>query len=44
MWKNNARIDQNTQVYDFELSVDEMDMLETKDYSPCGWDPTTSND
>ena len=39
-----SRIEENADVYDFELSADEMKSLETGEYSPCAWDPTTSND
>jgi diketogulonate reductase-like aldo/keto reductase len=39
-----VRIEENAQVYDFELSEEDMKSLETGEYSPCSWDPTTSND
>lgn len=39
-----SRIEENANVYDFELTSEEMKTLETGDYSPCSWDPTTSND
>ena len=39
-----SRIEENTKVYDFELSEEDMKSLETGEYSPCSWDPTTSND
>ena len=39
-----SRIEENASLYDFELTEDEMVMLETKEYAPCSWDPTTSRD
>jgi len=36
------RIVENSELYDFELSPDEMKTLDTGDYSPVCWDPTTS--
>lgn len=39
-----SRIEENANVYDFELTADDMQSLHTTDYSPCAWDPTTSND
>lgn len=39
-----SRIVENANVYDFELSKQDMQDLETEDYAPCSWDPTTSND
>ncbi len=39
-----SRIEENANVYDFELKSEEMKTLETGDYFPCSWDPTTSND
>jgi diketogulonate reductase-like aldo/keto reductase len=38
----NSRIRENAEVYDFELSDEDMAQLETKEYAPCTWDPTTS--
>jgi len=38
-----SRIEENTKLYDFELTEDEMKSLETGDYAPCAWDPTTSS-
>jgi diketogulonate reductase-like aldo/keto reductase len=37
-----SRIEENADVYDFELSPEEMKTLETGEYSPCAWDPTVS--
>ncbi|KAK8055485.1 hypothetical protein PG993_000712 [Apiospora rasikravindrae] len=37
-----SRIKENANVYDFEISQEDMGKLETKEYSPCAWDPTTS--
>ncbi|KAK8050595.1 hypothetical protein PG994_012325 [Apiospora phragmitis] len=37
-----SRIKENAEVYDFEISEEDMAKLETKEYSPCAWDPTTS--
>lgn len=37
-----ARIEENKDLYDFELSPEEMKHLETGEYSPCAWDPTTA--
>jgi len=39
-----TRIEENAAVFDFELTVEEMDSLKTIDYAPCSWDPTTSHD
>ncbi|KAL8665632.1 MAG: hypothetical protein Q9202_002136 [Teloschistes flavicans] len=39
-----SRIEENADVYDFELTPEEMKSLETGEYAPCAWDPTTSND
>lgn len=30
-----SRIEENRNIYDFELSKEDMDSLHTKDYSPC---------
>lgn len=39
------RIEQNADVYDFELDSDDMKALDMpKSYEPCAWDPTTSRD
>lgn len=36
------RIDENAKVYDFELTEEEVDELETDEYEPVCWDPNTS--
>lgn len=35
-----SRIKENADVYDFELTAEEMKNLETGEYAPCCWDPT----
>ncbi|KAK0623764.1 aldo-keto reductase-like protein [Immersiella caudata] len=37
-----GRIKENSEVFDFELTEGEMDELETEEYDPVCWDPTTS--
>lgn len=39
-----SRIEENADVYDFELKAEDMNLLHTTEYSPCAWDPTISND
>ncbi|KAF2013941.1 aldo-keto reductase-like protein [Aaosphaeria arxii CBS 175.79] len=39
-----SRIEENAQLYDFELSDEEMKQLHTGVYEPCAWDPTVSQD
>ncbi|MCJ1485010.1 hypothetical protein MMC06_005183 [Schaereria dolodes] len=39
-----SRIEENANVYDFELSDEDIKTLDTNEYSPCAWDPTTSRD
>lgn len=39
-----ARVKENANVFGWELGADEMRLLETDEYSPCTWDPTTSKD
>ncbi|KAL9108932.1 MAG: hypothetical protein Q9227_006328 [Pyrenula ochraceoflavens] len=38
------RIEANADIYNFELDQDDMAKLETREYAPCCWDPTTSRD
>jgi len=38
-----SRIEENADVYDFELTGEDMKSLSTDEYSPCTWDPTTSS-
>jgi len=38
------RIEENANVYDFELTADEMQSLETGKYEPSVWDPTLLRD
>ncbi|KAK4626379.1 hypothetical protein CLAFUW4_04812 [Fulvia fulva] len=37
-----SRIDENRDIYDFELSREDMDHLNTGKYEPSAWDPTTA--
>lgn len=39
-----ARIKENAEVFDFELSDDEVEVLHTGEYSPTDWDPTLDYD
>ena len=39
-----GRIEENADVFGFELGKEEMAELDTGEYSPCTWDPTVSND
>jgi|SRR5450432_1592501 diketogulonate reductase-like aldo/keto reductase len=36
------RIEENAEIYDFELTEEEMKSLDTGKYEPCAWDPTVS--
>lgn len=35
------RIEENADVYGFDIDKEDMEALETDEYSPCTWDPTT---
>ncbi|KAG9737062.1 Aldo/keto reductase, partial [Aureobasidium melanogenum] len=39
-----SRIEENRDIYDFELSEEDMQTLNIKAYEPCTWDPTVSHD
>ena len=39
-----ARIEENKDIYDFELSEEDMQSLNTGKYESCSWDPTISRD
>lgn len=39
-----TRIEENVDIYDFELSAEDMKSLDTGAYEPCTWDPTVSRD
>ncbi|KAL9093024.1 MAG: hypothetical protein Q9165_004162 [Trypethelium subeluteriae] len=39
-----SRIEENANVYDFELDDEDMKQLETSEYAPSAWDPTTSTE
>lgn len=39
-----SRIEENAQIYDFELTAEDMKSLDTGKYEPCAWDPTVSRD
>jgi diketogulonate reductase-like aldo/keto reductase len=38
------RIRENAEVFDFELSAEDMDLLDTGEYCPTDWDPTVDED
>ncbi|WPH01775.1 Hypothetical protein R9X50_00462800 [Acrodontium crateriforme] len=37
-----SRIEENRDIFDFELTDDDMKGLDTGKYEPCAWDPTTA--
>ncbi|KAL8640598.1 MAG: hypothetical protein Q9226_008730 [Calogaya cf. arnoldii] len=39
-----SRIEENANIFDFRLTDEDMKSLETGEYAPCSWDPTTSNE
>ena len=39
-----SRIEENADIYDFELTPEELKTLDLDVYEPCAWDPTTSDD
>jgi diketogulonate reductase-like aldo/keto reductase len=39
-----SRIEENADVYNFELTGKDMKTLDTGVYEPCAWDPTKSDD
>jgi diketogulonate reductase-like aldo/keto reductase len=39
-----SRIEENANVFDFELTAEDMGSLDTGEYAPCSWDPTVSHD
>ncbi|KAF2119672.1 NADP-dependent oxidoreductase domain-containing protein [Lophiotrema nucula] len=39
-----SRIEENADIYDFELTGEELAKLDTGVYEPCTWDPTISHD
>jgi diketogulonate reductase-like aldo/keto reductase len=39
-----SRIEENADLYDFELTEEDMKLLDTGKYEPCSWDPTVNRD
>ena len=39
-----SRIEENADVFDFNIEDEDMAALTTDAYEPCAWDPTTSKD
>lgn len=37
-----SRIEANADVYDFELSDEDMALLRTEEFSPCTWNPAAA--
>lgn len=37
-------MEENAQIFDFELSNEDMKTLDLGVYEPCTWDPTVSRD
>ncbi|CAM6101628.1 unnamed protein product [Calypogeia fissa] len=38
-----SRIEENTDLFDFELSKEDVERISSDGYEPCAWDPTTSS-
>lgn len=39
-----SRIEENANLYDFELTKEDVATLDTGEYAPCAWNPTVSKD